>query len=281
VGYLPRQGEIATPLIKKELCSAGRRRKYMSDQTDGVKDISEVVTATDSPAVDYDKDFDSDIPEPQEVDQPSEAEDSQDDESEQHVDKKGANHRIRELNEKAKAEKARADSLAKQIDKLTASSQPQQSWEQLNQPLPTDESGQVDAATFERQILAKASALAELQAARVQHVNRVNAEANEVLKEYPVLDPGADNYDPELSEGITEAALAYVQANPTKSLKDYVNKLMKPYTRSVTKQVSGMAETITKQAAETALRPNSSPKGEKRLEEMSLEEMEARFGKVY
>lgn len=201
--------------------------------------------------------------------------------NEKHIDKKGAEYRIRELNEKAKAAEAKADSLAKQIEQLTTNSQPQQSWDQLNQPLPTDESGQVDAAEFEKRILAKAQAIAELQTARTQHIERVNREAAKVMEEYSVLNPDSDSYDPELSDSVAKASLAFVRQNPTDSLKKFVDGLMKPYTRSISKQVGGMQEIITKQAAETALRPSSAPKSEKRFEDLSLKEMEERLGKVY
>lgn len=251
----------------------------MADEAQDVKDISEV-TPTDSSTVD-DKDLYAGIEEPKGEIETPEATPEPEVENEKHIDKKGADYRIRELNEKAKAEKARADSLAKQIEELTASSQPQQSWDQLNQPLPTDESGQVDAAEFERRILAKAQAMAEMQVARTQHIQRVNTEAQKVMEEYSVLNPDTDKYDPELSESIAAASLAYVRANPTASLKKFVDGLMKPYTRSIGKQAGEMQEIITKQAAETALRPSSAPKSEKKLEDMSLQEMEERLGKVY
>jgi hypothetical protein len=202
-------------------------------------------------------------------------------EDEKHIDKKGASYRIQELNEKAKAAEAKADSLAKQIEQLTASSQPQQSWDQLNQPLPTDDNGQVDAAEFEKRILAKASAIAELQTARTQHVSRVNQEAQSVMEEYSVLNPDSEGYDKDLSESIAQASLAYVRQNPTASLKKFVDGLMKPYAKAVSKQAGDMQEIITKQAAETALRPGSAPKGEKRFEELSLKEMEEKLGLVY
>lgn len=200
---------------------------------------------------------------------------------EKHIDKKGAQSRIRELNEETKAAKAEAASLKKQIEELTTARQPQQTWEQLNQPLKTDDSGQVDATEFEKSVLAKAAAIADLKLAQSQHVARVNSEAEKVMEEYSVLNPDDDSYDPDLSESVTGAALAYVQANPTKSLKKFVDGLMKPYTRSISKQVGGMQEIITKQAAETALRPSSTPKGEKKFEDLSLKEMEERLGKVY
>jgi hypothetical protein len=251
----------------------------MSDNTDGVKEISEVIASPGSPTGEDGKGFYDDIPEPQQEGQPDEVEEVQDEEPE-NVDKKGAQHRIKELNEKAKAEKARADSLAEQLEKLTATS-PTPNWDELNQPLPTDDNGQVDAAEFEKRVLAKAAAISEIKSAQSQMVQRINAEAQEVMAKYPILNPDVESHDKELSESVTEAALAYVKANPTASLKKFVDKLMAPYERSISKQVGGLTETITKQAVETALRPNSAPKGEKRLEDMSLAEMEAHLGKVY
>lgn len=238
----------------------------------------EAVPQESSP--DSSKDLYEGIPEPKgEVEAPKAEEPKVEDEK--HIDKKGAQYRIQELNEKAKAAEAKADSLAKQIEELTASSQPQQSWDQLNQPLPTDDNGQVDAVEFEKRILAKASAIAELQNARAQHVARVNQEASKVMEEYSVLNPDSEGYDKDLSQSIAEASLAFVKQNPTASLKKFVDGLMKPYAKAISKQAGEMQEIITKQAAETARRPGSAPKSEKRFEELSLKEMEEKLGIVY
>lgn len=244
-------------------------------------DVEEQVAATES-SPESNKDSYLGIEEPKgEVETPKE-EPVANEGDEKHVDKKGASYRIQELNEKAKVAEARAESLAKQIEQLTASSQPQQTWDQLNQPLPTDENGQVDATEFERRILAKASAIAEIQTARTQHIARINSEAQQIMDKYKVLNPDAgDVYDKDLSEGVTESLLAYARQNPTASLTKFADKLMKPYERSISKQVGGMQEIITKQAAETALRPSSAPKSEKNFKDLSMKEMEERLGLVY
>jgi len=244
-------------------------------------DVEEQVVATDSsPESNEDSEVEVEKPEG-EVEAPEE-ESTPSEEDEKHVDKKGASYRIQELNEKAKAEKARADSLAQQIEKLTASSPTQTDWEQFNQPLPTDENGQVDAAEFEKRILAKATAIAEIQTARNQQITRINSEANQIMDRYKVLNPdAADQYDPDLSESVTEALMAYARQNPTASLTKFADKLMKPYEKAISKQVGGMQEKLTKQAAETALRPNSAPKGEKPFSELSMREMEEKLGIVY
>lgn len=252
----------------------------MADTMPDVKDISEVTQSVSS--TEDGKDFYSDIPEPkEEIATPEPEVKEVEQEDEKHVDKKGAQSRIRELNAEAKAAKAETESLKKKIAELTTVSQPQQTWEQLSQPLQTDDNGQVDAAEFEKNLLAKASAIAELKLAQQQHIARVNSEAEKVMEKYSVLDPDSDGYDPELSESVTAAALAYVQANPTQSLKKFVDGLMKPYTRSISKQVGGMQEQLTKQVAETALRPSSAPKSEKNIAEMSMKEMEEKLGLVY
>lgn len=252
----------------------------MADTMPDVKDISEVTPQVSS--TENDKDFYSDIPEPiEETATPKEVEETPEVKDEKHIDKKDANYRIRELNGEAKTAKAEAASLRKKIEELTAVSQPQQSWEQLNQPFKTDDNGQVDAAEFEKNVLAKAAAIAELKMAQSQHVARVNSEAEKVIEEYSVLNPESDSYDSELSESVTEAALAYVKQNPTASLKKFVDGLMKPYTRAISKQVGGMQEQLTKQVAETAIRPSSAPKSEKNIAEMSMKEMEQKLGIVY
>ncbi len=255
----------------------------MSQEDTGVKEIEEVVTPPESPTSDNDKDFYSDIPEPK-----TEAEDSASldeveagsgEEESETASNKGAKDRIRELNSKAKAEKERAESLARQVEELTAASQMPQF--DLGANLPQSESGEITAEELEARILHKAAALSELRLHQQQAAQKVQQEANEVMQDFQELNPDSDEYDSELSEAITEASLAYVRANPGKSLKQYVHKLMKPYKRAIQKEVGDMADTVTRQAAEKALRPTSTPKGGKRTEDLSERELEEKLGLVY
>jgi hypothetical protein len=255
---------------------------YMSED-EGVKEVSEAVTPSTPPVDDNGKDFYDDIPEPkedaQEVEEVGEESESPEEGDEQ--SKKGAQARIRELNSKYKEEKTRAERLDEQIAKLTGQNQSPQFQEDLLQQREQYESGEITAEELEQRILAKAQRLTEFAMERDKHVRRVNEEAVQVMQLHPELDPDSEAFDQDLSDSITQAGLAYVQQNPTASLKDYVNKLMKPYKRSVTNRVGEIADTVTRQAAEKALRPASTPKGDKRIEDMSEKELEDKLGIVY
>lgn len=252
--------------------------------TEGVKDIGEAVTPSATPADDNGKGFYDDIPEPtEEAEESAPSEESEEQEITEESEsnsKKDASSRIRELNSKAKDAEAKAASLAKQIEELTASSQQPQYGDWGNQ-YPQSETGEITAEELEARAVQRAMALTEIKMQQQRMLDRVQKEADEVLKEYPELDPDGDRHNADLSEAITEAALAYVKQNPNKSLKAYVQKLMKPYKGAVAREVGDLADTVTRQAAEKALRPTSTPKGEKRLEDMSEKELEERLGTVY
>lgn len=247
----------------------------MNEENDGVKDVSEVVTQSATPADGNDKEFEQDGQTNQGEAQPTDGNGNQAGDSAE--SNKGANARIRELAAEKKAEKARADSLAKQIADLTNGVDNQFDLGPVN----PYKDGEATAEEVEARAVQRAVAITQLQNQRQQFVQRVQKEAMEVLTEHPQLDPDSESYDEDLSDAITQAGLSYVSANPGKSLKAYVNKLMKPYQRSVQKEVGNLADTVTRQAAEKALRPTSSPKGEKRPEDMSIEELEEKLGTVY
>jgi len=246
----------------------------MNEQEDGVKDVSEVVSPSATPADQNDKEFEQDVQTQQEEAQPTDENESHEDDSAE--SNKGANARIRELAAEKKAEKERADSLAKQIQDLTGGSENYDLG-----PIAPYSGEEATAEEVEARAAQRALAVMQLNQQKQQFVQRVQQEASEVISEHHQLDPDHELYDPDLSEAITQAGLAYVSSNPGKSLKTYVNKLMAPYKRSVQKEVGNLADTVTRQAAEKALRPTSSPKGEKRPEDMSIEELEAKLGTVY
>lgn len=249
---------------------------------EGEIDVSAAVTPSATPADQDGQDFYADIPEPQEesIEPQEESAEIQEERSEATESKKSAQSRIKELAAERRAEKERADSLAKQIEELTSVGRmPQYDFGAIQ---PQSESGEITAEELEQRVLAKATAISQLQLQQQYHAQRIQQEANEAMSAYPELNPDmGDSYDPDLSEAVTEAALAYVRANPTASLKGYINKMMKPYKRSVAKEVGDLANTVTQQVAEKALRPTSTPKGEKRIEDMSEKELEERLGIVY
>ena len=196
--------------------------------------------------------------------------------------KKGYSQRIRELNAKAKAAEAKAASLAEKLEELTgaeASSPPPlgvEAYQPQVQP-----GAEITPEQYKQDVVRTADSIATLRVKQESAINRINSEANEVVRSYPELDPESEKFDKDLSETVTEAVEAYVKADPyNASVKKFVAKLMKPYKRAVTKGVGKVTETIAKQVSETATRPTSVAKSSKKFEELSLKEMEKKLGVV-
>lgn len=207
--------------------------------------------------------------------------------------KKGYSNRVRELNARAKQAEAEAESLRERLAQLTGSDEPrgyynpQQLAQQFDEPLiqPGEE---IDAGELDRRIKTRENRLLEIMEARnelrsrqTEAVNRINSEAQEVLKIYPELDPDNDSFNKELSDTVTEAVEAYVKNNPySASVREFVGKLMKPYQRAITKEVGKAQETIAKQVSQAALRPTSVQSQEKSAADMSIDELEKKLGIV-
>lgn len=198
--------------------------------------------------------------------------------------KKGANQRIRELNAKAKREKDRADSLSARLAELTSpvGLSGQQSVPQYR-PQVTSSDEEISVEELERRILNQAEARADLRIKQSEAIQRINREAYETLHAHPELDPDSDSFDKELSDSITEATLAHVQANPySASPKKFVDKLMKPYRRAVTNEVGRERENLAKQVSQSATRPTSVQRQQEKSDaELSIEELEKKYGVVY
>lgn len=206
--------------------------------------------------------------------------------------KKGANARIRELNAKAKSAEERAKSLEDKLAELTAPVGVMgQQVPQFNPQEPVINPGEeIDVSELnrrlalrEQRLLAQADARADLRNKQTEAISRINLEANQAIKTYPELDPDSDSFDKELSDSVTEATIAYVQSNPySASPKKFVDKLMRPYKRAVTKEVGKASENIAKQVSQAALRPTAvTTRGEKDDSELTITELEKKYGIVY
>lgn len=230
------------------------------------------------------------IPEESPTDEPTaeedvQAESTEEAQAEETVDepRKGAQSRIRQLNSEKKAAEEEARSLKQQLEELTRPTgfNPQQGDNQTQDSYYNDD-GTIDPTKYEASIVKKVEAQNELRFRQQEAVNRINQEADAVLKKYPQLDPDMkEDFDQDLSDSITEAVDAHVRANPySASVSKFVDKLMKPYTRSVDKQVGQATENIAKQVSKAAHRPTSVKQPEKSPSEMSLEELERKLGIV-
>src|SRR3990167_6233036 len=130
----------------------------------------------------------------------------------------------------------------------------------------------------EQSLLQQAVQINSLQTQRALAIDRVNREARELTRKYDVLNPRSENFDPELSEAVTEAAEAYVRANPTKSLEEFVDKQMRLHKRAITKEAKAEQAEIAKQSGQSAIRPSTSKPVEKKFEDKTIEEMESELG---
>jgi hypothetical protein len=195
------------------------------------------------------------------------------------VPKKGAESRIRELNAKAKSAEEKAKSLEQQLAELTA---PVGVQVPKTPYIPPVEPGQeINQEQYKQHVLQTAGTMVDLRIRQSEAINRINNEAGQAIRKYPQLDPDNESFDKELSEAVTEATINNVRANPyTASPKQIVDRMMKPYLRSVTKEVANQTENIAKQVSGQALRPTSISKGEKSAKDMSTEELEKKLGVV-
>lgn len=200
--------------------------------------------------------------------------------------KKGASQRIRELasGKKAAEQRAtfaedRASSLEAKLAELTGPVGPQ---EQTAPQYPHVEPGQeLTPEQYQQDVTRTANSLVDIKLRQFTAVNRINTEAKEVMGKYPELNPDNDAFNKDLSDSITEATVAYCRANPySASPKQFVEKLMKPYIRSVTTAVGKESENLAKQVSQSALRPTAISKGEKPFGEKSIAEMEQELGIV-
>jgi hypothetical protein len=193
--------------------------------------------------------------------------------------KKGAEARIRELNSRAKQAEERAKSLEQQLAELSGVPQFDPNQGLYN---PQFEPGsEIDSNTLSQQMQRTALSAAQLIAANERNIARINKESQEVIKKFKMLDPDAeDHFDQDLSESVTEATMAFIKANPTGSVKNFVEKLMKPYQRSVTKEVGQARAEIAKQVSEAATRPSTQVKTSKSPAEKTIKELEAELGFV-
>lgn len=231
------------------------------------------------------------------VDTPSEATEATADEATQEETNetegsshKGENYRIRELNAAKKAAEERANALEERMANMVGGvpnnggyNLPQQNLEPIINP-----GEEIDAVEFDRRlkareenILQRADALVQLRTKQSEAIGRITGETQEVIREFPELDPKSDSFNKELSDAITEATEAYVSKNPySASVKQFVAKMMKPYKGAVSKEVGQVKETLAKQVSQSAIRPTSIKQIEKTAREKTIAELENELGVV-
>lgn len=194
--------------------------------------------------------------------------------------KKGANQRIRELNERAKEAEAKAQSLADRLAEITGSVEPNAGFNQPYRPQ-VEPGAEISQEQYQQDVMRQADSLVTLRLKQQEAVNKINTEANDAVRKYPQLDPSSDSFDKELSDSVTEATEGHIKNNPYGAkVSQFVEKLMRPYQRAVNKEVGKVTENIAKQVSQTALRPTSVRQTEKAPEDMTIQELEDKLGIV-
>ena len=241
----------------------------MEDQDKALNEQAEVETAEDTTPV---------------SEETAEVESTTEEESAEQ--KKGYSQRVRELNARAKEAEAKAQSLAEKLAEVTGGVS-QQGPMPHNQPLPplVNEGEEVTYEEINRrqlqrdeELLKRVSQVNSLQTQQALAIERINREAKELTRKYAELDPYSETFDRELSDTLTEAAEAYVRANPTKSLEDFVDKQMRLHKRAVTKEARAENAEVSRQQGQSAIRPSNAKPVEKKFEDLTIEEMEAKLG---
>lgn len=230
---------------------------------------------------------------PESLDQEASETETQDTETEVQQ-KKGFQSRVRELNQRAKNAEEEVKTLKQTIAELTGSVEPtgytpQYVPQQLVQDEPIVKPGEeIDALELDRRIKAREQKIlqqtraeAELRDKNNQAILRINNEVLEAIKVHPELDPDSESFNQELSDAVSEAVEGYVSRNPySAKVKNYVDKLMRPYKGALAKEAGKATENIAKQVSSAALRPTSLRRQEKTASEKSIEELEAELGVI-
>lgn len=240
----------------------------MDDEQKAVNDVP-VADSTESPAV-----------EPAAPETPPAEEEKTESEVTESKEVKPVEKRIHKLVDERDREKAKAESLAKQVEELTAqiSGQPQGVYPQ--QPI-VEPGAEVTPEQYKEDIVRQAQAITQLEIQKERMINRVNQEAIESMRNHPELDPDSDVFDKELSDMVVESVKSQILSNPNASPKKLINKIMQPYRKAIEQKVAATTETITKQVSESAARPTQVKVVEKPFDQLSEREMEEKLGSVW
>jgi len=191
--------------------------------------------------------------------------------------KKGYSNRVRELNSRAKQAEEKVESLSQRIAALTdSSSAAQQPYKPAIQP-----GAEITQDQYSSDVAKSAESIVNLRIKQQESVSQIRSDTQDVVRKYPELDPESDSFDEGLSLSVTEAVEARVLSKPYNAdVKGYVDRLMKPYKRSVTKGVGKAGENLAKQVSQAAVKPTSVRSDQKATEEKSIAELEKELGYI-
>jgi hypothetical protein len=202
------------------------------------------------------------------------------------VAKKSAQGRIQQLNSKLKEEQRKRSALEERVNSIVRENE-ENPFSPVNMPMNDPSSGrlaqpnangEITYEDYQRDVQQNAKATVKAVLAQQQ----LKQEALEVVRLYPQLDPNSDQYDEDLSDAITEAVEAKHRFSSNLSIKSTVDKLMKPYRKAAESAVDSERRNVVRDIASGGIRPSSNPTPvSKEPANETLEQMEARLGKVY
>ncbi len=188
--------------------------------------------------------------------------------------------------------------LTGQVKQMEQESQLSQGW---NQPqVPVLQPGQeIDPAQYQAHVVQAAQSIANLtvqqQIAQERAVNSLERDTEVLPSRYVELNPDSPDYSPELEKAITEEFQEKAfrvtgydprTGKPMQVLDPSVRlaDIAKRYTdvaRSIAKKSqAGMANAVAQSADTGAIRPQGQAKADRKFEDLSIQEMEAKLGYV-
>lgn len=185
----------------------------------------------------------------------------------------GAEKRIHSLVDKVKEKDSVIEDLTTRLAELQGGNVPQGQYDPFT---PSDNDGGERELTIE-----DLRTIARLEVEKERTVNRINAEAADAIREHPVLDKNSPDFDPDVNEAVSTAVWLEIQKDPSKSVKQLTEKYMRPYARAAEKAVGQEKSILARQVSDSALKPVNVKSGDKKAEDMSIEELEKRLEIVY
>lgn len=196
--------------------------------------------------------------------------------------KKGAQSRIRELSGEVHSLKDRIAELTTPVG--SSGTQLPQYTQQENRPL-VSPGEEIDGVELEKRmqereqrVLQQANQMVDFKTRQAAVLQRINSETIEVVDKFKELDPDSDQFDEELSDAIYEAVEAKVKSDPTASVKQFVTKQMKLYKREASREQAGESAEITKQSAQSAIKPSQNKPADTKFADLSINEMRNKLG---
>lgn len=182
--------------------------------------------------------------------------------------------------------------LVEQNKRLQAQNQAQVGLQQpqlnVQPPDPGQEYDSYDqyAQKYQNDVVQAANTIAALQTQQqlqqFQAQQNLDRDADVLPTQYPELNPDSDEYNEAIIEAIEEdfkeRAFVNGQLNPSVRLSDIAKRHIKVARAAAKKSSSAMKNAVAMSADTSALRPTQNTTTDKSAADMSIEEMEKRFG---